>query len=89
MSIGIERVVSYQHSDMPAGAPRDLKRFTPHSPEDLDQGSLELWGGYVHHLRYAWEADHTAWRARQRLPVEPPGLAIMPVRVIHTSQGMV
>jgi hypothetical protein len=72
----------------PGGPRRDLKRFTPHSHEDFEQGSLELWGSYVHHLRYPWEADSTAWRADQRLPVTPPGLTIMPVNVIHTSQGM-
>jgi hypothetical protein len=72
----------------PGGPKRDLKRFTPHSHEDFEQGSLELWGEYVHHLRYPWEADYTAWRADQRIEVTPPGLTIMPVRVIHTSQGM-
>jgi hypothetical protein len=72
----------------PGGPRRDLKRFTPHSHEDFEQGSLELWGSYVHHLRYPWEADSTAWRDDQRLPVTPPGLTIMPVNVIHTSQGM-
>lgn len=71
----------------PGGPPRDLKSFTPHSHEDFEQGSLELWGSYIHYLRYPWEADFTAWREDQRLPVEPPGLTIMPVRVIHTSQG--
>ena len=71
----------------PGGAPRDLRRFTPHSHDDFEQGSLELWGSYIHHLRYPWEADYTAWRDDQRLPVTPPGLTIMPVQVIHTSQG--
>jgi hypothetical protein len=72
----------------PGGPRRDLKRFTPHSHEDFEQGSMELWGSYVHHLRYPWEADSTVWRDDQRLPVTPPGLTIMPVNVIHTSQGM-
>lgn len=72
----------------PGGPVRDLKRFTPHSHADFEQGSLELWGSYVHHLRYPWEADFTAWRPDQRLPVTPPGLTIMPVNVIHTSQGL-
>jgi hypothetical protein len=71
----------------PGGVARDLKKFTPHSHEDFEQGSLELWGEYIHFLRYPWEADFTAWRDDQRLPVTPPGLTIMPVRVIHTSQG--
>jgi hypothetical protein len=71
----------------PGGAARDLKRFTPHSHDDFEQGSLELWGAYVHHLRYPWEADYTAWRPDQRMAITPPGLTIMPARVIHTSQG--
>jgi hypothetical protein len=72
----------------PGGPRRDLKQFTPHDHPDFEQGSLELWGEYVHHLRYPWEADSTAWREDQRISVTPPGLTIMPVRVIHTSQGM-
>ena len=72
----------------PGGPPRDLKRFTPHSHNDFEQGSLELWGSYVHHLRYPWDADYTSWREDQRVPIEAPGLTIMPVQVIHTSQGM-
>ncbi|HLF79384.1 MAG TPA: hypothetical protein VJB57_18020 [Dehalococcoidia bacterium] len=72
----------------PGGPVRDLKRFTPHSHDDFEQGSLELWGSYVHHLRYPWEADFTAWRPDQRLSVSPAGLTIMPVNVIHTSQGL-
>ena len=71
----------------PGGVARDLKKFTPHSHDDFEQGSLELWGEYTHYLRYPWEADFTAWRDDQRLPVTPPGLTIMPARVIHTSQG--
>ena len=71
----------------PGGEARDLKRFTPHSHDDFEQGSLELWGAYVHHLRYPWEADSTAWRPDQRMEIVPPGLTIMPARVIHTSQG--
>jgi hypothetical protein len=72
----------------PGGPPRDLTRFTPHSHDDFEQGSLELWGNYVHHLRYPWDADYTSWRDDQRVPIEAPGLTIMPVQVIHTSQGM-
>ena len=72
----------------PGGPARDLKRFTPHSHDDFEQGSLELWGRYVHHLRYPWDADFTSWREDQRLTVDPPGLTIMPVQVIHTSQGL-
>jgi hypothetical protein len=71
----------------PGGVARDLKKFTPHSHEDFEQGSLELWGEYIHYLRYPWEADFTAWRDDQRIPVTPPGLTIMPVSVVHTSQG--
>jgi hypothetical protein len=72
----------------PGGPIRDLKKFTPHSHDDFEQGSLELWGSYVHHLRYPWEADSTTWRPDQRMEITPPGLTIMPVKVIHTSQGM-
>jgi len=71
----------------PGGAARDLKRFTPHSHDDFEQGSLELWGAYVHHLRYPWEADYTAWRPDQRMEITPPGLTIMPVHVITPARA--
>jgi hypothetical protein len=72
----------------PGGPARDLKKFTPHSHTDFEQGSVELWGTYVHHLRYPWGPDSTAWRPDERVEVDGPGMTVMPVNVIHTSQGM-
>ena len=72
----------------PGGPARDLKKFTPHSHTDFEQGSVELWGEYVHHLRYPWGPDSTAWRPDERIEVDGPGMTVMPVNVIHTSQGM-
>jgi hypothetical protein len=71
----------------PGGPARDLKKFTPHSHDDFEQGSVELWGKYVHHLRYPWGPDSTAWRPDERIEVDGPGMTVMPVNVIHTSQG--
>jgi hypothetical protein len=72
----------------PGDGPRDLTRFTPHSHADFEQVSLELWGSYTHHLRYPWEPDSTAWREDQHFQVQAPGITVMPVNVIHTSQAL-
>jgi len=67
---------------------RDPKRFTPHSHTEFEQISLELWGSYQHHLRYPWEPDSTTWRDDAHFTVKAPGITVMPVNVIHTSQAM-
>jgi hypothetical protein len=76
------------YSGHPGDGPRDPKRFTPHSHTDFEQISLELWGSYQHHLRYPWEPDSTTWRDDAHFTVKAPGITVMPVNVIHTSQAM-
>jgi hypothetical protein len=72
----------------PGDGPRDPHRFSPHSHADFEQISLELWGSYTHHLRYPWEPDSTAWREDAHFQAKAPGITVMPVNVIHTSQAM-
>jgi hypothetical protein len=82
------RNVMISYAGHPGDGPRDRKRFSPHSHTDFEQISLELWGSYTHHLRYPWEPDSTAWRDDAHFTVQAPGITVMPVNVIHTSQAM-
>jgi hypothetical protein len=82
------RNVMISYAGHPGDAARDPKRFSPHSHTDFEQISLELWGSYTHHLRYPWEPDSTTWRDDAHFEVKAPGITVMPVNVIHTSQAM-
>ena len=82
------RNVMISYAGHPGDGARDLRRFSPHSHTDFEQISLELWGSYTHHLRYPWEPDSTAWRDDAHFTVKAPGITVMPVNVIHTSQAM-
>jgi hypothetical protein len=73
---------------LPSAQPRPLNKMSPHSHSDFEQGSLAIAGTYVHHMRYPWTADKTAWRADEHLEVHSPSLLIIPSTVIHTSQSM-
>ena len=67
--------------------PRDRTQLSPHSHEDFEQGSLAIWGDYVHHLRVPWGPDSTLWRDDLHLPAPAPSLTIFPPGLIHTTQG--
>jgi mannose-6-phosphate isomerase-like protein (cupin superfamily) len=71
----------------PRGVPRDVTKLSPHSHADFEQGSLAIRGQWVHHLRYPWGPDMTAWRADEALNVASPSLTVIPPRVIHTSRN--
>jgi len=73
---------------LPSKAPRDIRKMTPHSHADFEQGSLALRGSYVHHVRYPWTPDMTSWRADEHGAVASPSLLVVPPRVIHTSQAI-
>jgi len=73
---------------LPNKAPRDLRKMTPHSHADFEQGSLAVSGSYVHHVRYPWTPDLTAWRADEHEAVASPSLLVVPPTVIHTSQSI-
>lgn len=67
---------------------RDIRKMTPHSHDDFEQGSLALSGGWIHHMRYPWGADMPAWRADEHEGVSAPSLCIIPPNAIHTSQSV-
>jgi mannose-6-phosphate isomerase-like protein (cupin superfamily) len=69
-------------------APRDVTRLSPHSHDDFEQGSLVLEGDYVHHLRYPWVPDMSAWRFDEHLEVGSPSVTVIPAKVVHTSRNV-
>jgi hypothetical protein len=73
---------------LPRPVPRDVRKLSPHSHADFEQGSLAIRGQWVHHLRYPWTADMTAWRDDEHLEVGSPSLAVVPPKVVHTSRNV-
>jgi len=71
---------------VPTEKPRDVRKMTPHSHDDFEQGSLALSGKFVHHLRWPWTPDLPSWREDEHVQVGSPSLIVMPPNVIHTSQ---
>ncbi|MBN9428235.1 MAG: hypothetical protein J0H09_17165 [Burkholderiales bacterium] len=73
---------------LPNKAPRDVRKMTPHSHIDFEQGSLAVRGRYVHHLRYPWTPDMTRWRDDTHEEVDSPSLIVIPPKIVHTSQSI-
>jgi len=73
---------------LPRMVARDVRKLSPHSHADFEQGSLALSGRWQHHLRYPWTADMTTWREDEHLDVGSPSLLIVPPKVIHTSRNV-
>ncbi|WP_304309073.1 hypothetical protein [Pseudacidovorax intermedius] len=66
---------------------RDVRKLSPHSHADFEQGSLALRGDWVHHMRYPWTADMNDWREDEAIQVGSPSLTVIPPKVIHTSRN--
>lgn len=66
---------------------RDVRKLSPHSHADFEQGSLALSGTYVHHLRFPWGPDMTLWREDEAAEMGSPSLLIVPPKVVHTSRN--
>lgn len=67
---------------------RDRTALSPHSHTDFEQGSLALAGNYVHHLRVPWGKNANLWRPDEHLPAPSPSLAVIPVDLVHTTEGV-
>ena len=67
--------------------PRDRRLLSPHSHTDLEQGSLAVAGTFVHHLREAWSKDANLWQDDRHIQIGSPSILVVPVNVIHTSEG--
>ena len=67
---------------------RDRSKLSPHSHKSLEQGSLALAGEFVHHLRVEWKPDANLWRDDLHARLPSPSLMVVPVGLIHTSEGV-
>ena len=67
---------------------RDVRKLSPHTHVDFEQGSLALTGEWQHHLRHPWSADMTSWRDDQHIRIGSPSLTVIPPNVIHTSNNV-
>ena len=67
---------------------RDRRALSPHSHADLEQGSLAVAGHFVHHLRQSWGKNADLWREDRHLQVGSPSLMLVPINLIHTSEGV-
>ena len=68
--------------------PRDRSALSPHAHKSFEQGSLALAGDFVHHLRVEWGEDANAWHDDQHARLGSPSLMVVPVQMIHTSEGV-
>jgi len=66
---------------------RDRSALSPHSHTDFEQGSLALAGDYLHHLRVNWGRNADLWRNDEHLAAPSPSLLVVPVHMIHTTEG--
>ena len=72
----------------PRPVARDVRKLSPHSHADFEQGSLALRGQWVHHLRHPWTPDLTEWKPDEHLEMDSPSLLVIPPKVIHTSRNV-
>ena len=67
---------------------RDRTALSPHSHTSLEQGSLGVSGHFVHHLREAWGKNANLWCEDRHIELASPSLMVVPVNLIHTSEGV-
>lgn len=68
--------------------PRNRQALSPHSHTSFEQGSLALAGDFEHHLRVEWGPDADAWQDDRHVKLGSPSLMVVPVQIIHTSEGV-
>ncbi|WP_114951560.1 hypothetical protein [Sphingosinicella terrae] len=68
--------------------PRDRTQLSPHSHAEFEQGSLAMRGTFHHHFRVPWGRNANLWRADERIEALSPSLAVIPIDLIHTTEGV-
>ena len=68
--------------------PRDRTDLTPHVHGDFEQGSLAVFGNFVHHLRTEWGKNAELWRDDVHTQVPPKSLLVIPPTLIHTTEAI-
>lgn len=66
--------------------PRDIHRVTPHAHEDFEQGTFNLEGDAVQHVRFPWATDMALWREDEHEQCPRHSLSVFPAHAIHTTQ---
>lgn len=68
--------------------PRNRQALSPHAHSDFEQGSFGLAGDFVHHLRVPWGENAEIWQEDRHARLASPSLMVVPVGLIHTSEGV-
>lgn len=68
--------------------PRDRTALSPHSHGEFEQASFAVHGSFVHHLRTPWGSNADQWREDEHVHAPSPSMVVVPVEVIHTTEGL-
>jgi mannose-6-phosphate isomerase-like protein (cupin superfamily) len=68
--------------------PRNRAALSPHAHKNFEQGSLALEGNFTHHLRVEWGENANLWREDEHVTLGSPSLLVVPVGLIHTTEGV-